>query len=56
VALPLLHFQYSDWGEAQTALTLIIKFLQPAIGNTPTVNLPSKKNEKRKTKIINFIY
>eukprot|EP00026_Physarum_polycephalum_P005286 Phypoly_transcript_05318.p1 GENE.Phypoly_transcript_05318~~Phypoly_transcript_05318.p1 ORF type:complete len:636 (+),score=75.94 Phypoly_transcript_05318:26-1933(+) len=37
VALPLLHFQYSDWDEAQTALTLIIKFLQPAIGNTPTV-------------------
>jgi tetratricopeptide (TPR) repeat protein len=36
VALPLLHFQYADWAEAQTALTLIIKFLEPSIINSPT--------------------
>jgi len=36
LALPLLHFQYSNWAEAQSAITLTIKFLQPAVSNSPT--------------------
>jgi hypothetical protein len=52
VALPLLHFQYSDWPEAQTALTLIIKFLQPAIGNTPSVNYLQTKHRIKPLEII----